>query len=144
MSLSCGKHFETEIYLINKYYTFLCSCQLLSFPIGYRHLAPIQGLRYFCHTSNPMRYINTLISAKLFSLVSAASSTPPLKDLPSPLPLLLLDVPFPDIEAIPVSPCLCPPRGLKTHSLVNCTSKIVLATQTSDFHSQVYSRCASK
>ena len=63
------------------------------------------GVHYFCLTSNHMRYINTLISAKLFSLVSAASSTPP---------LLLLDVPFLDVEAVPVSPCLCPPRGLKT------------------------------
>ena len=61
-----------------------------------------------------MRYVNTLIPAKLFSLVSAASSTPPLQDLPSPLPLLLLDVPFPAVEAVPVSPCLRPPRGLKT------------------------------
>ena len=73
-----------------------------------------QGCAVFFHTSNPMRYINTLIPAKLFSLVSAASSTPPLQDLPSPLPLLLLDVPFPDVEGVPMSPCLCPPRGLKT------------------------------
>ena len=35
------------------------------------------------------------------------------QDLPSPPPLFLLDVPFPDIETVPVSPCLCPPRGLK-------------------------------
>ena len=61
-----------------------------------------------------MRYINTLIPAKLFSLVSAGSSTPPLQDLPSPLPLLLLDVPCLDVEAVPVSPCLCPPIGLQT------------------------------
>ena len=62
-----------------------------------------------------MRYIKTLNPAILFSLVSAASSTPPLQDLPPPLPLLLLlDVPCPDVKAVPVSPCLCPPRGLKT------------------------------
>ena len=72
------------------------------------------GMRCFCHTSNPMRYINTLIPAKLFSLVSAASSAPPLQDLPSSLPVLLLDVPCPDVEAVSVSPCFCPPRGLKT------------------------------
>ena len=72
-------------------------------------------MRCFFHTSNPIRYINTLIPAKLFSLVSATSSTPPLQDLPPPLPLLLLlDAPCPDVEAVPVSPCLCPPRGLKT------------------------------
>ena len=61
-----------------------------------------------------MRYINTLTPAKLFSLVSATSSTSPLQDLPSPLPLLLLDILCPDVEAVPVSPCLCPLRGLKT------------------------------
>ena len=73
------------------------------------------GMCCFCHTSNPMRYKNILNPARLFSLVSAASSTPPLQDLPPPLPLLLLlDVPRPDVEDVPVSPCLCPPRGLKT------------------------------
>ena len=62
-----------------------------------------------------MGYINPLNRARLFSLVSAASSTPPLQDLPPPLPLLLLlEVPYPDVEAVPVSPSLCPPRGLKT------------------------------
>ena len=72
-------------------------------------------MRCFSHTSNPIRYRNTLNPAKSFSFVSAASSTPPLEDLPPLLPLLLLlDVPFPDIEAVPMSPCLCPARGLKT------------------------------
>ena len=71
------------------------------------------GMVYFCHTPNSMRYTKLLNRARLFSLVSAASSTPPLQGLPLPL-LLLLDVTFPDLEAVPVSPCLCPPRGLKT------------------------------
>ena len=71
-------------------------------------------MRCICHTSNPMRYINTLFPANSFSLVSAASSTPPLQDLPSPPPLMLLDVPCSDVKAVPVSPCLCPRIGLKT------------------------------
>ena len=84
------------------------------------------GMHYFCHTSNSMRYINPLNRARLFSLVSAASSTPPLQDLPPPLPLLLLlDVPFPDFEAVPVSPCLCPPRGLQTF-----TKRVTLPLKT--------------
>ena len=62
-----------------------------------------------------MRYKNTLNPARLFSIVSAAFSTPPLQYLPPPLPLLLLlNVPFPNVEGVPVSSCLCPPRGLKT------------------------------
>ena len=73
------------------------------------------GMHHFCHTSNSMRYINPLNLARLFSLISAATPTPPLQDLPPPLPLLLLlDVPCPDVKVVPVSPCLCPPRGLQT------------------------------
>ena len=67
-----------------------------------------------CHSSNLLRYIRSLDWAKIISLISAAASTTPLQNLPPPLPLLLLlDVPFPDVEADPMLPCLCPPRGLQ-------------------------------
>ena len=64
-------------------------------------------------------------------------------------------IPSPDFEAVPVSPCLCPPRGLQTFTLKSVTSQGVLASApltfthksphlsrracncTIDFHSQV-------
>ena len=68
-------------------------------------------------------------------------SVSPLQDLPPPLPLLLLlDVPCPDIEAVLVSPCLCPPRGLQTLTRKSTAPpRSCLPNVTSHFHSQVNS-----
>ena len=65
--------------------------------------------------------------AQIISLISAATSTTSLQDLLPPLSLLLLlDVPCPDFEAVPVSPCLCPPRGPLTFTLKSLASQNVL------------------
>ena len=48
-----------------------------------------------------MGYIRSLDLAKIISLTSAAASTTPLQDLPSPPPLLLLlGVPYPDLKSL--------------------------------------------
>ena len=53
-------------------------------------------MRCFCHTSNPIRYKNTLNPAKLFNHRPASTLTTPLQDWSPPSPLLqLLDVPCP-------------------------------------------------
>ena len=54
-----------------------------------------------CHSSNLLGYIRSLAWSKIISLTSAAASTTPLQDFPSPTPLLLLlDVPFPDLKSL--------------------------------------------
>ena len=46
-------------------------------------------------------YIRSLEWARIISLTSAAASTTPLQDLPSPPPLLLLlDIPWPDLKSL--------------------------------------------
>ena len=104
------------------------------------------GKQPSCHSSNLLRYLRSLDWAQIISLISAATSTPPLQDLPPPLPLLLLlDVTFPDVEAVPVSPCLCPPRGLQTFTRRSTASpRSCLPNVTFDFHSQVTTNVLSK
>ena len=54
------------------------------------------GMRWFYHTSNPMRYTNTLFPAKLISHRPAFTLTTLLQDCAPPSPLLLhLEVPCP-------------------------------------------------
>ena len=78
---------------------------------------------------------------QIISLTSAATSTTPLEDLPSPPPLLLLlDVPCPDLKSL----FLChlarvhqEDRSSFTHSQVSFTSQEWARQSTFDFHSQV-------
>ena len=130
----------------------------LTYALDSVHHSP--GKQPDCHYSNLLRYIRSLEWAKLFSLISAATSTTPLQDLPLPLPLLLLlEVPCPDFERLfLLSPCVCPPGGPLTfthksshlsrhaykctidfHSQVNTTSQEHACKCTIDFHSQVSS-----
>ena len=56
-----------------------------------------------CHSSNllVLGYIRSLEWARIITLTSAAASTTPLQDLPSPPHLLLLlDVPCPDLKSL--------------------------------------------
>ena len=125
--------------------TLLCHRTLFSSPMGSWLCSLQPGKQPSCHSSNLLRYLRSLDWAQLFSLVSTASSTPLLQELTPPLPLLLLlDVPCPDVEAVPVSSIVSTKRTADFHSQVSCTSKIVLVKQTLDFHSQVNSRRASK
>ena len=123
------------------------------------------GKQASCHSSNLLRYIRSLDWARIISLTSTTASTTPLQDLPPPLPLLLLqDVPCPDVKAVPVLPCLCPPRGLQTFTskspcpsrharkrpltftIKSVTSQDMLASAPSTFtrKSSHLSRCACK
>ena len=101
----------------------------------------------FCHTSNPMRYKNTLNPARLFSLDSSCC----LLDTTSTRPASTFSSAAASVSSMPrrrgrssVILLVSTKRTEDFHSQVNCTSKIVLAKRTSDFHSQVNSRCASK
>ena len=121
----------------------MCSCRLLSFPIGYRHLALIlRGALFFSHFKPHEVYehpvFSQIIQSRLCCLPGTTSTRPAFT------------------STFAASGCSLPRRRSHSsvtlfmstkitedfHSQVNCTSKIVLAKQTSDFHSQV--NCTSK
>ena len=84
------------------------------------------GKQPSCHSSSLLRYIRSLDWAQILSLISAAASTTPLQDLPSPPPLLLLlDVPCPDLQSL----ILC--RLARVHQ-EDCSSSTRKSTHSQD------------
>ena len=82
-----------------------------------------------CHSSNSLGYISRVDPARSFSLTSAAASTTPLQDLPSPL-LLFLDVTCPDLKNVLANAPLTftckstsPLKNVLANSLVTSTLK---------------------
>ena len=95
-----------------------------------------------CHSSNLLGYIRSLEWAKFISLTSAAASTTPLQDLPSPPPLLLLlDVPFPDLKSLFLCYFACVHQEDRSSFTCKSTSppRPCLPSATFDFHSEVTS-----
>ena len=93
-------------------------------------------------TTQESNQIVSLECTKIISLTSATASTTPLKDLPSPPPLLLLlDVPGPDLKSL--FWCRLARVHQEDRSSFTCKStsplKIRLTKCTFDFHSEVTS-----
>ena len=89
-----------------------------------------------CHASNLLGYIRSLEWARIISLTSAPASTTSLQDLPPPLPLLLLlDVPCPDFEAVPVSPACVHQEDSRLSLTSHFTYQERVCKCTVDFHS---------
>ena len=144
--LEITKQVKTKICFINKNRTLLCSCQLLSSPMGSRLLAPAcRDALFLSHSQLHEVYkapeSSKIIQSRLCCLLDTNSTRPASTS-----------------TSAAASECSMPRRRGRSsitlivstkrnedfHSQVNCNSKIVLAKWTSDFHSQVNSRCASK
>ena len=123
----------------------MCSCRLLSFPIGYRHLAPIlRGVLFSSHFQPHEVYkhpdFSQIIQSRLCCLLDTTSTRPAFTSTS-----VSSGCSMPRRRSCSSITLFVSTKRIEDfHSQVNCTSKIVLAKWTFDFHSQINSRCASK